>query len=345
MSTQSSVNAPDGLPIRMTVLRNSAGMDVTFMDYGATWLSARVPLADGSVRETLLGCATPQDYLHQSAYLGACVGRYANRIRNATLKRTGNTLSANTPPHQLHGGPEGFSHRRWLIVRQTPNEVVYRLHSPDGDQGFPGAMTVEVSYQLTEDNSLEIRYQAETDTLCPVALTNHAYFNLDAYQGDARQHRLQLAADRYLPVTAEGIPDGDLKDVTGTGFDFREPKTVATDFLRDSDQQKVHGYDHAFLLTGADDGRHPVARLWSADQRLQLSVFTDSPVIQFYTANFLQGTPARQGSYQNHQGIALETGYFPDSPNHPEWPQPDCWLAPGEIRRSMTRYQFSAQAE
>lgn len=342
MPTQSSINAPDGLPIRVTVLRNNAGMDVTFMDYGATWLSARVPLADGSVREALLGCATPADYLTQSAYLGACVGRYANRISHAYLTRIQQSLSANQPPHQLHGGAEGFSHRRWLIVRQTPTEVTYRLNSPAGDQGFPGNMTVEVTYRLTEQNALEIHYSAETDQLCPVALTNHAYFNLDAHQNDARQHRLQLAADRYLPVSAEGIPDGELTPVAGSGFDFRQPKTVATDFLKDSDQQKVHGYDHAYLLNTAGDDQQPAATLWSADNKLSLSVFTTAPALQFYTANFLQGTPARQGSYQNHQGIALESGYLPDSPNHPEWPQPDCWLTAGEKWQSVTRYQFDA---
>lgn len=331
---------PDGMPLRVTVLRNANGMDVTFMDLGATWLSARVPLNDGSVREALLGCATPEDYLHQSAYLGACVGRYANRIAQSFLTRTQHSLTPNQPPHQLHGGPEGFSHRRWLIVSQSPTDVRYRLHSPDGDQGFPGNLTTEVHYQLTDDNSLIITYQAETDQPCPVALTNHAYFNLDACQGDARQHRLKIEADHYLPVSHEGIPEYGLQTVANSGFDFRQPKVIADDFMKDTDQQAVHGYDHAFLLNHQGDDSAMAARLWSGDSKLSLAVYTSAPALQFYSGNFLDGTPARQGTWRNYQGIALESGFLPDSPNHPEWPQPDCWLQPGEQLQSVTRYQL-----
>ncbi len=340
MSHSNQSIAPDGQPWRMTVLRNSNGMDVTFMDWGATWLSARVPLADGSVREAILGCASPADYLNQSAYLGACVGRYANRINQAFLTRTGTRLAANQPPHQLHGGPEGFNHRRWLIVSQTPHQVIYRLHSPDGDQGFPGNLTVDVSYQLTDDNTLVISYQAETDQLSPVVLTNHAYFNLDANQGDARQHRLQINADYYLPVATDGIPDNDLQPVAGTGFDFRQEKQISDDFLTDADQKKVRGYDHAFLLNQQNSIAGLAACLHSADGKLGVSVFTDAPALQFYSGNYLAGTPARQGQYDDYQGIALESGFLPDSPNHPEWPQPDCWRAPGDKMHSVTRYQF-----
>ncbi|ARU93433.1 galactose-1-epimerase [Tatumella citrea] len=343
MSHSNQSIAPDGQPWRMTVLRNANGMDVTFMDWGATWLSARVPLPDGSVREAVLGCASPADYLNQSSYLGACIGRYANRINQAHLIRTGHQLAANQPPHQLHGGPEGFNHRRWLIVSQAPDEVTYRLHSPDGDQGFPGNLTVQVRYQLTDDNSLLISYEAETDQLCPVVLTNHAYFNLDANQGDARQHRLQITADRYLPVATDGIPDNDLQPVAGNGFDFRQEKQIADDFLTDADQKKVRGYDHAFLLNQRDPDSVPAACLTSEDGKLSVVVYTDAPALQFYTGNYLAGTPARQGEYEDYQGIALESGFLPDSPNHPEWPQPDCWLEPGEKIHTTTRYRFTVR--
>lgn len=340
MSHSNQSIAPDGQPWRMTVLRNANGMDVTFMDWGATWLSARVPLPDGSVREAVLGCASPADYLNQSSYLGACIGRYANRINQAKLTRTGHQLAANHPPHQLHGGPEGFNHRRWLIVSQAPDEVLYQLHSPDGDQGFPGNLTARVRYQLTDDNSLLISYEAETDQLCPVVLTNHAYFNLDANQGDARQHRLQITADHYLPVATDGIPDNSLQPVAGNGFDFRHEKKIADDFLTDADQKKVRGYDHAFLLNPRDHNSEPAACLTSEDGKLSVAVFTDAPALQFYSGNYLAGTPARQGEYEDYQGIALESGFLPDSPNHPEWPQPDCWLEPGEKMNTCTRYRF-----
>ncbi|MDI6936586.1 galactose-1-epimerase, partial [Serratia sp. Se-PFBMAAmG] len=171
-------HAPDGQPWRITVLRNHNGMVVTFMDWGATWLSARVPMQDGSVREALLGCATPSDYLHQDAYLGATVGRYANRIASAELKPLNLLLAANQGAHQLHGGPDGFDKRRWQIVSQSETEVHYRLDSPDGDQGFPGNLIADVVYHLDDDNCLSIRYEAQTDKPCPVNLTNHAYFNL-----------------------------------------------------------------------------------------------------------------------------------------------------------------------
>lgn len=335
-------HAPDGQPWRITVLRNRNGMVATFMDWGATWLSARVPMQDGSVREALLGCATPSDYLHQDAYLGATIGRYANRIAFAELKPLNRLLAANQGPHQLHGGPQGFDKRRWQILSQSDSEVHYRLDSPDGDQGYPGNLIADVIYQLDDDNCLSIRYEAQTDQACPVNLTNHAYFNLDAHHGDARQHRLQLQADRYLPVDSAGIPNAPLKAVDGTSFDFRQPKRVADEFLADDDQRAVKGYDHAFLLTTAGDSSQPAAQLWSADDKLSVSVFTAAPALQFYSGNYLEGTRAReQGSYTAFQGIALESEFLPDSPNHSEWPQPDCWLQPGDTWYSVTRYRFT----
>lgn len=336
-------HAPDGQPWRITTLRNRNGMVATFMDWGATWLSARVPMGDGHVREALLGCATPSDYLQQSAYLGATVGRYANRIAQAQLQHDGQriALTANQGAHQLHGGPEGFHNRRWQIVCQSDSEVEYRLDSPDGDQGFPGTLLVSLRYHLDDDNTLSIHYDASVDKACPVNLTNHAYFNLDAEHGDARQHRLQLNADHYLPVDSEGIPNAALKAVAGTSFDFRQAKSIDQDFLSDADQQAVKGYDHAYLLNAS--ATQLAATLWSADGKLQLNVFTSAPALQLYSGNYLEGTPAReQGVYTAFQGIALESEFLPDSPNHPEWPQPDCWLQPGESYQSITRYQLTA---
>ena len=329
-------HAPDGQPWRITVLRNANGMLATFMDWGATWLSARVPMQDGTVREALLGCATPSDYLHQEAYLGATVGRYANRIAGAKLTTLNRQLVPNQGAHQLHGGPEGFDKRRWQIVSQSDSDVHYRLDSPDGDQGYPGNLIADLHYHLDDQNCLSIRYEARCDQPCPVNLTNHAYFNLDAHHGDARQHRLQL------PVDSEGIPNAPLKAVAGTSFDFRQAKTVAQDFLTEDDQRAVKGYDHAFLLNSAGDDSQPAAELWSEDGRLQLSVTTSAPALQFYSANYLAGTRAReQESYTAFQGIALESEFLPDSPNHAEWPQPDCWLQPGDRWESVTRYRFT----
>ena len=344
MLSDNSAVAPDGQPFILTTLRNAAGMTVTFMDWGATWLSAVLPLKSGEQRELLLGCQTPQDYLHQGAYLGATVGRYANRIAHASLNIDGkpHPLIANQGEHQLHGGPNGFHARRWQIVKQDEQQVIYQLHSPDGDQGFPGNLDVTLSYRLTADHRLEIEYQAQTDRACPVNLTNHAYFNLDGAGHDARQQRLQLFADRYLPVDGDGIPSADLTAVAGTGMDFRQPKTLQQDLLRDRDQQRVKGYDHAYLLHDTCHGlASPAAHLWSADGKVAMTVFTTAPALQLYSGNYLGGTPARDGgSYQNYAGVALESEFLPDSPNHPEWPQPDCWLQPGQRYQSATHYQL-----
>lgn len=335
--------APDGKPFNLSTLHNKAGMRVSVMDWGATLLSCQVIIKDGSTRETLLGCPAPVDYLQQNVYLGASVGRYANRIANGQLRHNGETigLEINSPPHQLHGGPEGFDKRRWRILSQDKQHVRYALDSVAGDQGFPGALQVTAEYQLTEDNKLRIIYQATVDRPCPVNLTNHAYFNLDDKPGDIRQHQLQIYADDYLPVDSSGVPPAGLRSVEGTSFDFRNAKSIARDFLSDACQKAVKGYDHAFLLQAKGDLSHPAAKLWSADGQLEMRVYTTAPALQFYSGNYLEGTCSReQGIYHDHHGLALESQFLPDSPNHPEWPQPDCWLQPGEKYQSITEYQF-----
>ncbi|MBJ7221633.1 MULTISPECIES: galactose-1-epimerase [unclassified Brenneria] len=335
--------APDGQPFQLTTLQNLAGMRVCFMDWGATWLSCQLPVQDG-IREVLLGCTSPEQYPQQNAYLGASIGRYANRIANATIRRGNDIfhLTANQGRNQLHGGPEGFHTRRWRMLSQDASQITYQLYSPDGDQGYPGQLNVQVCYRLTEHNALEISYRATAEKPCPVCLTNHAYFNLDGSPTDVRRHRLQLFADYYLPVNQTGIPNGDLAQVQNTGMDFRQPKTLEQDFLRDQDQIAVGGYDHAYLLHRVcGSSESPAANLWSSDGRVLMSVFTSAPALQLYSGNVLAGTPSREGGvYENCAGLALESEFLPDSPNHPNWPQPDCWLRPGNVYRSDTTYQF-----
>jgi aldose 1-epimerase len=340
---ETPAQAPDGQPYRLLTLRNDAGMVVTLMDWGATLLSARIPLSDGSVREALLGCASPEQYHEQTAFLGASIGRYANRIANGRYALAGKTVSLtpNQETHQLHGGPEGFDKRRWQIVSQNDRQVLFALSSDDGDQGFPGNLSATAQYRLTDDNRIAITLRATVDKPCPVNLTNHAYFNLDGEQSDVRRHKLQILADDYLPVDESGIPRGGLKAVSGTAFDFRHAKTIADGFLADDDQRRVNGYDHAFLLQAKGDTQKPVARLWSEDEKLQMEVYTSAPALQFYSGNFLVGTPSRGPQpYADWQGLALESGFLPDSPNHPQWPQPDCILHPGEEYASLTEYRF-----
>ncbi|WP_308560889.1 galactose-1-epimerase [uncultured Klebsiella sp.] len=347
MLNQTTGLAPDGLPWNILTLRNDAGMTVTVMDWGATLLSAQVALADGSVREALLGCATPSDYTHQAAFLGASVGRYANRIANSRFLLDGRTVNltpSNEAGHQLHGGPDGFDKRRWQIVSADDHHALFSLSSADGDQGYPGNLTATAHYRLTDDNRISIEYRATVDQPCPVNLTNHVYFNLDGVQSDVRNHKLQIFAEAYLPVESDGIPGGNLQSVALTGFDFRTPKMLADDFLRDEDQQKVKGYDHAFLLQAQGDAQVPAAHVWSQDEKLQMTVYTSAPALQFYSGNYLGGTPSRSAQpYADWQGLALESEFLPDSPNHPEWPQPDCVLLPGEEYVSLTEYQFIAR--
>lgn len=344
MLNMSAHQAPDGQPCRVVTLRNARGMTVTLMDWGATLLSCRVPMADGSVRETLLGCDTLADYLAQDAFLGASVGRYANRIANSQYHYAGQTvkLVPNQGAHQLHGGPQGFNQRRWTITAHDDNAATLQLDSPDGDQGFPGHLQAEVTFTLDNDNQLSATYKATVDKPCPVNLTNHAYFNLDGVQGDIRDHRLAINADTYLPVSREGIPESrGLTPVADTSFDFRRAKLIRQAFLTDSDQQKTNGYDHAFLLNAPGSLAQPAAELWSSDGKLQLRLSTTAPALQFYSGNFLDGVPARgAGIYRNWQGIALESELLPDSPNHPEWPQPDVVLQPGKRYENTTVWHF-----
>lgn len=338
-------NAHDGQPFQLAELRNASGMSVTLMDWGATLLSIKVPMKDGSVREVALGCEHPEIWTQQDACLGATIGRYANRIAYSRFELDGKVikLEPNQGEHQLHGGPEGFNKRRWAIEHQNANSVQYGLTSPDGDQGFPGTLHATARFTLHDDQRLTIDYRAEIDKPCPVNMTNHVYFNLDGTQGDIRHHRLQVFADRYLPVSEDGIPTRGLVPVDKTSFNFRQPKEIIQDFMTDDDQRNVNGYDHAFLLNAKGDGKAPAARVWSSDGSLEMTVYTTAPALQVYTGNSLEGTPSRDGGrYEAWQGLALESEFLPDSPHHPEWPQPDCVLRPRQQYRSVTEYAFSS---
>ncbi|QIA76551.1 galactose-1-epimerase [Rodentibacter caecimuris] len=318
MLEKTMFNAPDGNPYQLISIQNEKGMCIKLMDWGATWLSCQVPV-NGELREVLLGCKV-QDYPNQQAYLGASVGRYANRIANAQFELNGETiqLAANQGKHQLHGG-NGFAQRRWEIEKCGDNFVCFSLNSADGDQGFPGNVKVTVTYTLTEDNSVKIEYEGLSDKDTALNLTNHAYFNLEnAEQGsDIREHSLRLNADFYLPVNHEGIPNSPLKHVGGTSFDFRLIKPIKQDFLQ-GDQQVTKGYDHAFVVNKA--WQKPCVLLISPNEDLRLEVRTSQAALQVYTGNYLAGVPTRSGEeYGDFAGIALETQCLPDTPNHPEW--------------------------
>ena len=312
-------------PAQVFTLEDGHGMRLQVMDWGATWLSCQVPLSDGSAREVLLGHPAPMDHLRQPGYLGAIVGRYANRIAGASFELDGvrHELRANEGPNQLHGGPLGFDKQRWTALAHTPRELRLRLVSPHGDQGFPGMLEVDVAYRIEGRGRIAIDFDARCDAPCPVNLTSHAYFNLDGdgvQPMDCRHHRISIAASHYLPVDNALIPTGAWAAVEGSAFDLREPRVIGP-----------HAYDHCFVLGAREaSGDAPAACLWSADDRLRMTMHANYVGLQFYSGAFLSQALDRRGqAYAPHAGLALEPQCPPDSPHHPEWPQPSCVLRPG----------------
>lgn len=322
-------------------LRNRRGITIGLHPLGATWTSCRLPLPD-QVREVLLGSRDVVSMLLEGgSYLGASVGRYAGRIAQARFGD--NVLDANQPPHILHGGRQGLARQLWTLDSADAHQATFRIFSPAGDQGFPGNLNATAQYRLDDDDSLTIVYSATTDAPTPCNFTNHAYFNLNGGDGDdGLAQVLQIHADRYQPVGTDGIPDAAPRAVEGTGFDFRQPKRLDADFLRDVDQQKVKGYDHSFLLGEAPSDASTgaalqlAAELCSADGRVSLQVHTDQPALHLYTGQYLGGTEKRDGShYADLAGVALESQFPPDSPSHGR-----AILLPGQTYRRTTRFDF-----
>lgn len=344
---QSMAETPsfDGKPATLVHLTNSNGMTVSFMDIGATWLSCVLPI-NGQPREVLLRSPNMDEHMQQSAFLGAIVGRYANRIAKGqfTLEGQAYQVGLNDGENSLHGGLDGFDKRRWMITEQDEQRVVFALHSPDGDQGYPGNLAVQVSYQLTEDNQVCIGYHAHCDRSCPVNLTNHAYFNLagEGTTATGLEHTLQLNADYYLPTDAGLIPSGELKEVSGSSFDFMHSKRIGEAFLTDADQKLAGGYDHCFVFTpDVTDGKSIAAKLVAPNGDVSMTVKTTKPAIQFYSGNFLAGTLGVSREYGRYDGIALETQYFPDGPNHTAWESHYYKLLKvGDVYQHQTIYQF-----
>lgn len=336
----------DGLPAKIFTLTNQQGSSISVMDIGATWLSCKIQMQD-ELREVLLGVDSMQKHLTQGVYLGATVGRYANRIKQGKFEINGQPfqISINQAGNALHGGLEGFDKRRWQVVQKAQNKITFSLISKDGDQGFPGNLSVMVSYHFNDQNEVAIEYSGITDKTCPVSLTNHAYFNLlGAEKGEnCLTHLLQINADSYLPSDDKGIPLGALQSVQASSFDFRREKSIKQDFLSDAQQQTQSGYDHSFLLNDDyQDGKNVALTLTAPDHSLKLYVSTSKPAVHVYTGNFLEGTTGRElKKYDNNAGIALETQYLPDSPNNAQWPQPCCYLQPDQTYQSITCYRFN----
>lgn len=334
----------DGQLAKLVHLKNSNGMSASFMDIGATWLSCSIPVNEED-REVLLRSPNMAEHMEQSAYFGAIVGRFANRIAKGQFELEGKRyqLGVNNGENSLHGGVEGFDKKRWSIVEQSAQKVVFTLHTKDGEQGYPGNLAVKVTYSLTDDNQVSISYEATTDKTCPVNLTNHAYFNLagEASGSKSLDHVLQLSSGHYLPTDQGLIPTGEIKAVKDTSFDFSQAKLIGRDFLTESDQKIAGGYDHAFVFQQeVTDGESTAAILISPNKDLTMRVKTTKPAVQFYSGNFLAGTPGKSTHYELYDGLALETQYLPDGPNKPEWGSKRGILTPEETYQHQTVYQF-----
>lgn len=327
-------------------LRNKAGMEAKITNYGGTLMSLKVPDRAGKLDDVVLGFDTPEEYItkKEHPYFGALVGRYGNRIGKAQFSLDGKTykLAANNGANSLHGGLVGFDKRFW-VARQTGNTVTLDLMSADMDQGFPGELRVHVVYTLTENNSLNIDYSATTNKTTVLNLTNHTYFNLGGSPvKHVMGHVLKLNASKFTPVDSGLIPTGEIKAVTGTPFDFLKPAPIGSRIDQKDEQLKLGGgYDHNFVFDkGITATPQPVAEVFDPSTGRVLTVSTTEPGVQFYTANFLDGSIVGKGGrkYEKRHAFCLETQHFPDSPNKPAFPS--TVLRPGGTYKSSTVFQF-----
>ncbi|MBA4031378.1 MAG: galactose-1-epimerase [Planctomyces sp.] len=332
---------PDGAAITSYTLQNETGMKVSLINLGATVTAVEVPDRDGKSANVTLNFPDLAGYLKNGPYFGGTCGRYANRIANAKFSLDGNEyeLVKNNGEHTLHGGKVGFNK---LVWKSEPFEtadaagVKFTLVSPDGDEGYPGALTTVVKYSLTTNNELTIEYSATTDKPTVLNLTNHCYWNLaGAANGTVLGQQLELACDKYLPVDEGAIPTGELAPVADTPMDFRKAHAIG-----DAIDKTINGgggYDHCYVVNGQPGELRLAARVIDPSSGRGMEIVTTEPGIQLYTGNFLSGTP-ENGNAVKHGAFCLEAQHFPDSPNRPEFPTTT--LKPGEEYRQTTIHRF-----
>jgi aldose 1-epimerase len=338
----------DGRNVDIYTLTNDKGIEARIINYGGIVVSLKVPDNKGQMGDVVLGFDDLESYLTKNPYFGALIGRYGNRIAKGrfTLDGRAYKLATNNGENHLHGGLKGFDKQLWkakpFTTKQGPAlELSYV--SKDGEEGYPGKLSVTVVYTLTNDNSLRIDYTATTDKDTVVNLTNHSYFNL-AGSGDILSHQLIINADKFTPVDSGLIPTGELCNVKGTPFDFTAPHSIGERIEAQAEQIVFgKGYDHNFVLNNWDKTLRQQVRVYEPTTGRVMEVFTTEPGVQFYSGNFLDGTLTGKGGkiYQRRYGFCLETQHFPDSPNHPNFPTTT--LKKGETYRTTTLYRFSAK--
>ena len=342
----------DGKPIELVTLKNTHGVEVQAISFGAIITSIKVPDKAGTIADVALGFDSPEQYWANPPhpYFGAVVGRYGNRIAKGafTLDGKSYSLAINNAPNTLHGGNKGFDKQVWTVTTKDDpagSSATFSLTSPDGDEGYPGTLQARVTYTLTEKNELIVDYHATTDKATPVNLTQHTYFNLSGEgSGDILGHELTLNADRYTPVDATLIPTGQLAPVQGTPFDFRKATAIGARIDQDDPQLKNgKGYDHNWVLNRRGTGLQHAATVHDPKSGRTLDISTTEPGVQFYTGNFLDGTIKGKGGkpYVLRSGLCLETQHYPDSPNQKTFPS--TILQPGKTYSSRTVFTFSAK--
>ena len=328
-------------------LQNDNGMEVLVSAYGGIIQRLTAPDRHGRYEDVVLGFDTMDEYFGKHPYFGAIVGRYANRIGNSRFDIGGTTydLTPGKGGHHLHGGSKGFDKVLWRVLPSEVSSRSLRLShvSEDGDEGYPGELSVQVDYALSERNELTISYFATTDKTTIVNLSNHSYFNLGmSDDGDILDHVVELNADYFTPVNSEMIPNGELREVTGTPMDLRQPTRIGDRIdLVDEQLEYGGGFDHNWVLNRESGGLQFAARVTEPESGRILEVSTTEPGLQFYTGNRLDGSIVGKAgrTYRGRSGFCIETQHFPDSPNQPAFPS--TVLEPGETYLSMTVYTFS----
>ena len=342
---QSVVN---GDSTNLYVLTNANGVEVTLTNYGGRIVSVMVPDRDGNLKDVVLGFDNIDDYVNVNNNFGATIGRYGNRIANGkiTVEGVAYQLPQNNFGHTLHGGPEGFDKKVFKAEQINNQTVVFTYLSKDGEANFPGNLDVKVTMTLTDDNAIDLQYEATTDKETVVNLTNHSYFNLS---GDGNNtilnDSLTIHADAFTPVDDTFMTTGEIAPVEGTPMDFRTPAAIGAR-INDYDYAQLKngdGYDHNWVLNTKGDVTQVAATVYSPATGIQLDVYTDEPGMQVYTGNFLDGTvTGKNGAvYAKRNAICLETQKYPDSPNKADWPSP--YLKPGEKYTSRCIYKFSVK--
>ena len=325
---------PDGTPVTAYKLENASGASVTALDYGATLQALCVPTRDGSMLDVLLGYDNPTQYDTLGGHLGGTLGRVGNRIGGASFSLNGMTyqLAKNNGENHIHGGVKCFDHRMWEYV-QDDSRLIFQRVSPDGEEGYPGTLTVQIAFSLSDDNKLTLAYDADTDRDTIVNLTNHAYFNLNG-GGSVLEHELQIFSERITESDATGLPTGAILDIAGTPFDFRTPKAVGADINADHIQLKNgKGYDHNYIIA-----TKRAAVLYSDKTGVEMTVETDRPGMQFYTANGLGERAGKYGPLHPREGVCFETQLFPNAMRCYGFPSPV--LRAGQHLHSETSYAF-----